>query len=67
MFDGCTGIKLSIYQKDEYMKEYRIPYSGMGTAEQGSLDDMFTGTGGTFAGTPVLNKTYHLDESITIV
>jgi hypothetical protein len=67
MFDGCTGIKLSIYRKDEYQKEYRIPYSEMGTAEHGSLDDMFTGTGGTFAGTPTLNRTYHLDESITIV
>jgi hypothetical protein len=66
MFDGCTGIKLSSSRTVDGA-EYSIPYSGRGTADRESLTNMFIGTGGTFTGTPILNRTYYLDASNTIV
>ena len=61
MFRGCTGIKLSTEQTAEYSTPYSIPKQG--TAESVgnyALTDMFTGTGGTFTGTPTINTTYYL-------
>lgn len=67
MFDGCTSLKLSTTQTDEYTQEYRIPSSGTGTTATDALTDMFTGTGGTFTGTPTINTTYYLSNTNTIV
>jgi hypothetical protein len=59
MFDGCTSIKLSTTKSDEYQNEYRIPTEGTGTADTQACDSMFANTGGTFTGTPEINKTYY--------
>lgn len=60
MFSYCTSIKLSTTQTDEYQYEYRIPIVGTGTDAQGhGLTDMFVDTGGTFTGTPEINRTYY--------
>ena len=59
MFQGCTKIKLSSTRTGEYTQEYRIPPSGTGTTATDALSDMFTDTGGTFTGTPEINKTYY--------
>ena len=60
MFSDCTNIKLSETQTAPYSIPYRIPSEGTGTIGTSSLDDMFTNTGGTFKGTPTINKTYYL-------
>ena len=62
MFYGCTSIKLSSTKTDEYTQEYRIPSSGNCTTTENSLRDMFASTGGTFKGTPSINKTYYLSS-----
>ena len=62
MFQGCTSLKLSTTKTGEYTQGYRIPFSGDGTTAQYALDDMFTSTGGTFTGTPDINKTYYLSS-----
>ena len=67
MFSGCTKIKLSTTQTGEYTQEYRIPSSGTGTTATNALTNMFTDTGGTFTGTPEINKTYYLSNTNTIV
>lgn len=61
MFYGCTGIHLSTVQTNKYCIEYQIPY-GTATGIMGtdSLMQMFVSTGGTFTGTPTINKTYYL-------
>ena len=67
MFYGCTSLKLSSTQTGEYTQEYRIPSSGEGTTAPNSLTEMFTGTGGTFTGTPDINTTYYLSSDNMIV
>ena len=67
MFSGCTSLKLSSTQTDEYIQEYRIPSSGTGTTAKDALTDMFTSTGGTFTGTPFTNTTYYLSTDNMIV
>lgn len=67
MFFGCTSLKLSTTKTEEYTQEYRIPFSGNGTTEANSLVNMFTATGGTFTGTPEINKTYYLSSDNMIV
>ena len=67
MFYGCTSLKLSSTQTGEYTQEYRIPSSGEGVTAPGALDTMFTSTGGTFTGTPEVNKTYYLSSDNMIV
>ena len=67
MFNGCTSLKLSSTQTEEYMQEYRIPSSGAGTAAAKALTNMFTGTGGTFKGTPSINTTYYLSTDNMII
>ena len=67
MFDSCTSLKLSTTQTGEYTQEYRIPSSGTGTTESGSLTGMFTSTGGTFTGNPSINTTYYLSTDNMIV
>lgn len=67
MFYGCASIKVSETQTGTYTQPYRIPTSGTGTTASDALISMFTGTGGTFTGTPTINTTYYLHESNTIV
>ena len=62
MFDGCTSLKLSTTKTEEYTQEYRIPFSGNGTDAVDALENMFISTGGTFTGTPKINKTYYLSS-----
>ena len=64
MFHGCTSIKISETQLDEYSNEYRIPTSGTGATAEDALADMFTNTGGTFDGTPEINKTYYTSNTV---
>ena len=67
MFFGCTSLKLSSTQTGEYTIAYRIPTTGTGTTATDALTDMFTNTGGTFTGAPVINTTYYLSNTNTVV
>ena len=60
MFIGCTSLKISDTKTDQYRRPYIIPSEGTGTIGSNSLSDMFANTGGTFTGTPEINKTYYL-------
>lgn len=62
MFYNCANIKLSTVPTGDYQTAYRIPISGTGTMASNSFEEMFTGTGGTFAGTPTINTTYYTDH-----
>ncbi|MBR5337216.1 MAG: hypothetical protein IK152_04470 [Lachnospiraceae bacterium] len=59
MFGDCKSMKFSETKGGYYNIEYRIPKSGTGTLGKRSVENMFTGTGGTFTGTPEINKTYY--------
>lgn len=63
MFQGCTKIKVSSTRTGEYTVAYRIPTTGTGTTATNALANMFTGTGGTFKGTPKINTTYYQYKS----
>ena len=67
MFKGCTSLKLSSTKTDEYIQEYRIPYSGYGITARYALHNMFSSTGGTFTGTPEINTTYYLSSDNMII
>ena len=67
MFYSCTSLKLSSSKTDEYTQEYRIPSSGTGASAPNALNDVFTSTGGTFAGTPEINTTYYLSSDNMVV
>jgi hypothetical protein len=60
MFRGCTKILISATKTSEYQIPYRIPLSGTATTALNALTDMFDNTGGTFSGTPEINKTYYI-------
>lgn len=64
MFYNCKKIKLSSTQTENYQTAYRIPISGTGSTSTGSLSDMFSGTGGTFKGTPTINTTYYTSNTV---
>ena len=65
MFDGCTKIKMSTAKTGEYQTPYRIPTSGTGTTEyDNALTNMFINTGGTFKGTPSINRTYYTSNTV---
>ena len=63
MFDGCTNIKLSTTQTEEYKYEWRIPQQGT-TSSLGNYwnNNTFINTGGTFTGSPSANTTYYTTE-----
>ena len=67
MFQGCTSLKLSSTQTEEYTIAYRIPANGVGTTATNAMTNMFSYTGGTFTGTPVINTTYYLHKDNSIV
>lgn len=60
MFNRCTNIKVSRTQTSVYAYEYRIPTQGSGPS--GTISQMFTGTGGTFTGSPSMNTTYYTNN-----
>ena len=64
MFAGCSSIKLSETQTAEYSIPYSVPSGGNGTTASYALDSMFYGTGGTFTGTPEINKTYYMYREV---
>jgi hypothetical protein len=59
MFNLCSSLKLS---RTAGLYSYRIPAVGSGSVGNDSLTDMFSGTGGTFTGTPAINTTYYTDH-----
>lgn len=67
MFYGCSSIKLSNTKTEEYTLAYRIPTSGKGTDAKNVFTNMFYGSGGTFKGSPIINATYYLHSSNSIV
>ena len=67
MFYGCRSLKLSSTQTGEYTVAYRIPATGTGTIYTTDVRNMFSGTGGTFKGTPNINTTYYLSNTNTVV
>ena len=67
MFEGCTSIKLSQTQNLDYTTPYRIPTVGTGEMATSALLAMFTRTGGTFTGTPIINTTYYLHKDNRII
>ena len=61
MFSNCTRLKFSLVKDGEYQKEYGIPKIGtIPFAPTGWGTNMFSGTGGTFTGTPYINTTYYV-------
>ena len=65
MFGNCGKIKLSETQTGDYQTPYRIPAEENGT-ETGTdpVLNMFVDTGGTFTGTPAINKTYYTSNTV---
>ena len=65
MFENCSKIKISETQTDEYKNEYRVPSIGEGTMTGNPfVYDMFARSGGTFKGSPELNKVYYTANEI---
>ena len=64
MFRNCGKIKISTTNVGSYNNTYRVPFAGTGTVVSNSLTDMFTGTGGTFKGTPTINTTYYTENTV---
>ena len=64
MFYNCSKIKISTTKVGSYINDYRVPTVGTGTVSTDSLLDMFSSTGGTFTGTPVINTTYYTENTI---
>lgn len=67
MFNKCSSLKISATQTDEYTIPYRIPTTDTGSSASGSLSSMFASTGGTFKGTPVINTTYYLSNTNSVI
>ena len=63
MFNGCTSLKISTTMTGIYDTAYRIPTAGTGTTATNAVYNMFTGTGGTFKGTPTINTTYYTENT----
>lgn len=65
MFYNCSSIKLSEDLKHECDSEFRIPVTDSENVGESSLKDMFGETGGSFRGTPEINKPYYLSSNLT--
>ena len=59
MFQECTALKLSAASTSEYVYPWRIPARSTWNTATDPLVNMFTGTGGTFTGTPDMYTTYY--------
>lgn len=64
MYLNCTKIKMSTSKTGDYQTTYRIPTSGTGTTATSAMASMFTGTGGTFTGTPTINTNYYTSNTV---
>ena len=64
MLEGCSSVKFSITQTEEYKYEYRIPSSGEGTKDGQPFTRMFASTGGTFTDDPMINTTYYTSNTV---
>ena len=64
MFYRCTKIKLSTTKTGNYQTAYRVPTVGTGMTATNALLNMFTGTGGTFVGSPTINTTYYTENQV---
>ena len=62
MYGQCPSVKLSTSSGTGYSYSYRVPKSGTGTTATGATEYMFTGTGGSFTGTPSINTTYYINN-----
>ncbi len=63
MFEGRKGIRVSETMIGNYSVPFRIPFAGDAISATIATGEMFDGTGGTFTGTPEINKTYYLDTT----
>lgn len=63
LFYGCSNLKVSTTETEEYTQAFRIPSSGTVTSSVSIGSGIFGGTGGTYTSNPVLNETYYLDIS----
>lgn len=63
MFAGRKGIRVSETMTGNYSVPFRIPLVGNVISAQNATTNMFDSTGGTFTGTPEINKTYYLDTT----
>lgn len=67
MFKDCPQIKISSTLTGDYQNLYRIPMSGTiydYPSTSNVMLDMFTGTGGTFTGTPIRMTNYYTSNTI---
>ena len=61
MFSGCTGIRVSDTQSDEYNIEWRIPSTGTIISAATAWNTSMLGfTSGPYTGNPTINTTYYL-------
>jgi hypothetical protein len=67
MFFGCSNIKLSTSQDEDYTQEYRIPTTWNWSWPSAAKTNMFRSTWGSFAWTPDLNTIYYVHKDNTIV
>ena len=69
MFYNCLNIKISEVKTDYYNNVYLIPSNKVGIDESNNTatTSMFSGTGGTFKASPIINKTYYIhSDTITV-
>ena len=65
MFYNCSSLKFSSTKNGIYQKEYRIPKTGTISSEPSNWNNnMFSNTGGTFAGTPTINRIYYVPNGL---
>jgi hypothetical protein len=68
MFRDCVSLKFSTNQSEDYPNAYYIygtdETPGGWTGEIGVVDNMFTGTGGSFTGTPKLKTIYYTNATV---
>ena len=64
MFRGCSKIKLSTTQVDDYQTEYRIPKTGTWTAWNNSTYLFALSTGWTFTWWPSVNTSYYTSNTL---
>lgn len=58
MYNGCHKIKISETQTGEYINSFSITNTNV------TLTNMFSYTGGTFTGTPLINTTYYTSNTL---
>lgn len=63
-FWGCSNIKMATTQSADYPNAYRIPETGTASAGYSAFGQMFSGSGGSFKGTPAVNSTYYTSNSV---